>query len=146
MRVPVLLALITISAIPVLAQDSAADSEAAYTKTITNRAEKIVAALELKDSLKAERVVATLTDQYRGLNKIYTERDEKIRAIKQKGAEKKITDSLVKSLEEEYWTKARQLHDPFITKLSRDLDDKQITTVKDGMTYNVLNVTSERTQ
>jgi len=136
-----LLALITISRSPVLAQESPADKEAAYTKTITGRAEKIVAALELKDSLKAKRIITALTDQYRNLNKVYTERDEKIQAAKEKGAEKKITDSLVKSLEEQYWTKARQLHDPFIKKLAGDLNDKQITAVKDGMTYNVLNVT-----
>ena len=141
MRNLVLLALISIFVLPVFGQEVNTDKDAAYSKTITARAEKIVAALMLKDSSKAKRVCETITNQYRNLNKVYTERDERIKLVKNRGLEKSITDSTTKKLEEFYWEKARKLHEPFIRALAKDLNKDQITEVKNGMTYNVLNVT-----
>ena len=85
-------------AAPVRAQETRTteDKEAAYTKTITARAEKIVARLGISDSLKASRVTRIITDQYRRLNEIYTDRDAKIASLKQSNAPKGFIDSVVK--------------------------------------------------
>ena len=141
MRKLFLFALVIVSGFPIFSQETATDKEVAYTKTITTRAEKIVAALDLHDSLKKKSVTSIITCQYRNLNKVYTERDSRIQKIKQENEDKYIADSLVRILEEQYWNNARKLHEPFIAALSKELNKDQVILVKDGMTYNVLPVT-----
>jgi hypothetical protein len=141
MRKLLSLAMLVIFTLPAFAQENGTSKEDTYTKTITARAEKIVSGLQLTDSVQMKRVVATLTNQYRRLNSIYNERDARIAAVKQLDQEKQISDSLVKSIEELYWNKARKFHEPFISELSKELNKEQIDRVKDAMTYNVLNVT-----
>ena len=138
-----LLALIMVFSLSVSAQDSkkAEDKEASYTKTITGRAEKIVATLGLTDSTKAIRVRDIITNQYRNLNTIYTARDEQVKMIRGNGAEKNSTDSLARLIAETYQAKVQKLHDPFISALSKELNNEQVIKVKDGMTYNVVSVT-----
>ena len=86
----------------VLAQESsnAINKDAAYTQTITNRAEKIVQTLEISDSSKAKRVTNIIASQYRNLNTLHTERDDQISQIKQKGLSKEIVDSQIKTVRE----------------------------------------------
>ena len=134
-------ALAIVSGTSIFSQETPTDKEAAYTKTITTRAEKIVAALDLQDSIKKKSVTSIITCQYRNLNKVYTERDAKIQIVKQNTTDKRIADSLVRLLEEQYWNEARKLHEPFIIALSKELNKDQVILVKDGMTYNVLPVT-----
>ncbi len=56
----------------------AGDEEAAYTRTITERADKIVAPLGIQDAAKAARVRDLIVAQYRGLREIHAARDAKI--------------------------------------------------------------------
>ena len=63
------------------------EQEAAYTRTITTRAEKIVATLAISDSAKSNQVVKIIAAQYRNLNNIHTARDEQVQAIKKAGGE-----------------------------------------------------------
>ena len=127
----------------VLAQESsnAINKDAAYTQTITNRAEKIVQTLEISDSSKAKRVTNIIASQYRNLNTLHTERDDQISQIKQKGLSKEIVDSQIKTVRETTDKKLSVLHNAFLTALSHELSREQVTKVKDGMTYNVLKVT-----
>lgn len=127
----------------VLAQESsnAINKDAAYTQTITNRAEKIVQTLEISDSSKAKRVTNIIASQYRNLNTLHTERDDQISQIKQKGLSKEIVDSQIKTVRETTDKKLSVLHNAFLTALSHELSQEQVTKVKDGMTYNVLKVT-----
>ena len=127
----------------VLAQESsnAINKDAAYTQTITNRAEKIVQTLEISDSSKAKRVTNIIASQYRNLNTLHTERDDQISQIKQKGLSKEIVDSQIKTVREITDKKLSVLHNAFLTALSHELSQEQVTKVKDGMTYNVLKVT-----
>ena len=141
MRKLIVFALAIVSGTSIFSQETSVDKEAAYTKTITTRAEKIVAALDLQDSIKKKSVTSIITCQYRNLNKVYTERDAKIQIVKQNTTDKRIADSLVRLLEEQYWNEARKLHEPFIIALSKELNKDQVILVKDGMTYNVLPVT-----
>lgn len=127
----------------VLAQESsnAINKDAAYTQTITNRAEKIVQTLEISDSSKAKRVTNIIASQYRNLNTLHTERDDQIAQIKQKDLSKEIVDSQIKTVRETTDKKLSVLHNAFLTALSHELSQEQVTKVKDGMTYNVLKVT-----
>ena len=127
----------------VIAQDAnnVNDQEAAYIRTINSRAEKIVATLGISDPSKAKHIIAIIADQYRNLNTIYTERDEQIKVVRQKGLPKEAVDSEVRNSNASADEKIGPLHTAFISELSSELTPEQATKVKDGMTYNVLNVT-----
>lgn len=117
------------------------DKDAAYTKTITSRAEKIVSTLSISDSSKAKQVISVIANQYRNLNAIYTERDDQVKKIKQQALTKGESDSAIKKAEAWVNNKISALHATFISRLSSQLTPQQVIKVKDGMTYNVLNVT-----
>lgn len=142
MRFSYFLFLILCSTI-VFGQDSKTieDKDAAYTKTITARAEKIVATLSISDSFKAKQVIATIANQYRDLNTVYAERDNELKQIKELALSKEEKDSATKKVEATVTNKVSVLHNAFLKKLSLQLNPDQVTKVKDGLTYNVLHVT-----
>src|SRR5690242_19115805 len=117
------------------------DKEAAYIRTITSRAEKIVSTLGISDSLKAKHITAVIADQYKNLNTVYTERDDQLKIVKQKGLPKEAADSEIKNIEASVDRKIKPLHTAFLSELLSELTPEQVTKVKDGMTYNVLKVT-----
>lgn len=123
------------------ASKQVANEDPAYTRTITTRSEKIVRTLGISDSAKAKKVIAIITNQYRNLNSVYTKRDEQIKSIKQSGISKDEADKKIKKLETSVDRKIAKLHASFLSKLSTELSNDEITKVKDGMTYNVLQVT-----
>ncbi|MDB5193629.1 MAG: hypothetical protein JWQ96_3192 [Segetibacter sp.] len=129
---------------PVISQQKkiTAEEEAAYTKTVTQRAAKIATSLAIPDSLKAIKVRDIIADQYRNLNKIYTKRDNEIStAKKQLSADKSALNSKVKELEDKASNDLKKLHKKYLSKLSKKLTAEQVDKVKDGMTYGVLHVT-----
>lgn len=125
------------------AQDAAAaaDKEAAYTRTVTARAEKIVATLGLADAKKAGTVTTLIADEYKYLNAVYESRDEQLKAAKETVTDKDALTARRKSIEDAAAPKIQALHDAFLKNLSSQLTQEQITKVKDGLTYNVVNVT-----
>jgi hypothetical protein len=132
-----------LSSVSLFGQDAAqtSEKEAAYTRTINTRAEKIVATLELADPSTQKKVVSIIADQYRNLNTVYTQRDEQVRIIKEKRETKEATDEHVKKIEQSVSERIAALHTTYLSSLSSSLSPQQVTNVKDGMTYNVLNVT-----
>lgn len=145
MKIKHLFVIILLSAtIPVYSQDATANNaekEAAYTKTINSRAEKIVNNIDVQDDAKKARLVKIIADQYRNLNTIHTSRDEKVKAIKASGAEKNTTDTKIKAAEDEANVQLGRLHQTYLTQLSTELTPEQVDAVKDGMTYGVLPLT-----
>lgn len=126
------------------AQDAAknSDQEAAYTRTINQRADKIVTTLGITNASKATRVRDIVAGQYRNLNNIHTDRDTKIKAAKaQPGADKSSVDAAVKNIEADANSRIEKLHKDYLSKLSKELTSAQIDQVKDGMTYDVVHVT-----
>jgi hypothetical protein len=118
-----------------------ADKEAAYEKTIHSRAEKIVVTLNINDSDKARRVTSIISGQYRNLNKVYTERDEKIKQLKAGVEDKQVSSVKIQDAEKAASEKTAKLHDNYIDQLNKELTQDQVVKVKDGMTYNVLPIT-----
>lgn len=123
------------------AQNTAADKEAAYIKTVTARAEKIVSSLNLSDAAKAARVTEILSTQYVSLNDIYTGRDNEIKEAKALQAGKEEIAAKVKEAEDAAAPRIQQQHDDFLQKLSTELTEEQIVKIKDGLTYSVLPIT-----
>ena len=114
--------------------------EAAYTRTITERAAKIVGkidGLKAKDSVQVRDIIA---DQYRALNDIYEQQKTRKTALKARPPTEATKAELAK-LETETTAALDKLHPQFLKKLSRRLTPAQVDQVKDGMTYGVLPVT-----
>lgn len=93
--------------------------EAAYLKTLTDRSQKIVNTLDIKNPEVYQRVTDILVNQYRSLGVIHDSKD---------------SDD-AKNL------KLYNLHCEFIGQLASELTPEQIDKVKDGMTYGVVKVT-----
>ena len=116
--------------------------DAEYTKTITRRADKIVAVLGLTDSVKYKKVRDVIVQQYRNLNDIQTERDTKIKAAKAlKETNKALAADQTRNAENEVYARLYFLHFDYISKLMIYLTPEQLEQVKDGMTYSVLPIT-----
>jgi hypothetical protein len=92
--------------------------DTAYVASIVKRSEKIVAGLNVADSTARSEVVKIIANRYFQLNDIYSGTDKK-----------EIDSALYRS------------HFAFPAALSLWLSPEQIEGVKDGMTFNVLNVT-----
>jgi hypothetical protein len=93
--------------------------EAAYLKTLTDRSQKIVNTLDIKNPEIYQRVTDILVNQYRSLGLIHDSQD----------------NDDAKNL------KLYNLHCEFIGRLASELTPEQIDKVKDGMTYGVVKVT-----
>jgi hypothetical protein len=141
-------ALITILSVPAIhpgnpVATNLSYEDTGYTKVITQRAGKIVAALGIPDSLAALRVRGIIVDQYRALNAIYTDRDTKLSTLKnqQPTPDRSTADSVKKDIEKDVDVRLQQLHGAYLALLGKELTPAQVDKVKDGMTYSVLEVT-----
>jgi hypothetical protein len=127
------------------AENAASDAEDAYTKSINDRAEKIVATLAIDDANKITRVRDLIASQYRTLRDIHDARDAKLAQAKESpGGDRGIAEVWVKVARD---TADRQLdaaHRKFLARLSTELTPEQVDKVKDGLTYNVVPITYKR--
>ncbi len=114
------------------------EQEAAYKKTITERATKIVNTLGINDSGKFNDVVAVVANQYFALNTIQEETKTEIAAVKNTHTEKANQEAPLKAVEDKKSLKVKQQHASFIAQLNNKLTTEQVEKVKDGMTYSVL--------
>lgn len=110
-----------------------------YVNSILGRAQKVTDALNITGTDKGEQVRNIVANRYFTLNDIYAERDSiKKSASTLTGNEKKLTQEFAES---QKYQQLYRSHAGFIADLSLFLDDNQIETVKDVMTYNVVKVT-----
>lgn len=113
----------------------------AYKKVITERVSKIINNLAIKDSVVYNRVLSVIINQYADNNAIHEESKSVIAEINLKSSAKEKAAEAVKEEEKKKSGLLLQRHQEFIAHLKKDLSDEQLEKVKDGMTYNVLNVT-----
>ena len=123
------------------AKKAASDQEAAYTRTITQRADKIVATLNLTDTGKATRARDLIAGQYLLLNEIHTGRDAQVKAAKEKAGAANAAEAQVQRLEGETRKRLTRLHGRYLARLHAELTPAQLEQVKDGMTYGVVPIT-----
>jgi len=128
------------SGITTMAQNGNADKEA-YLKTITERANKIVAVLNIEKESKKEKVSNIIRDQYSNLNDIYTARDIKLKQIKETIKVKAERDTAIAKENAKVEAELAKLHKKYLRQLNKQLTAAQVEQVKDGMTYGVLPLT-----
>jgi Protein of unknown function (DUF3826) len=115
--------------------------QADYKKAITERSAKIVKTLDLNDTGIYNKAVLEISNQYFSLNTIHENFKAAVTVIKGQSTGKAAVDEAIKKEEEKKAEMLRQQHSAFLTHLKGLLTDAQIDKVKNGMTYNVLNVT-----
>ena len=108
------------------------DKEITYEQVVIQRAQKIVAALQLPDSAQFKRVSHRVAKQYLDLNTLH----EGVKTAKKALAEP--SEEKVKQLESEMNVQLGQLHKNYLTDLAKELTPAQVDQIKDGMTYGVL--------
>lgn len=117
----------------------ASTKEAAYTKAITERADKIVQKLDVKKEKKALKVRDLIASQYRNLNDIHEQKKNSILALKgNTSLSKEQLTAEIQKVEQKTDADQNTLHEKYLKSLSKELSDTQVEAVKDGMTYNVL--------
>ena len=110
-----------------------------YVETIMQRSKKVTDALNISGTEKGEQVLNIVANRYFKLNDIYAERDSlKAVAKTMTGEEKKRKMEYAEILKDQ---KLYKSHFGFIADLSVYLTDAEVETVKDVLTYNVVNVT-----
>lgn len=110
-----------------------------YVETIMQRSKKVTDALNISGTEKGEQVLNIVANRYFKLNDIYAERDSlKAVAKTMTGEEKKRKMEYAEMLKDQ---KLYKSHFGFIADLSVYLTDVEVETVKDVLTYNVVNVT-----
>jgi len=118
-----------------------ADDEAAYTRVITERADKIVSPLAIADSAQAVRVRGLIVDQYRNLRTIHDALETKTAEAENVPGDRTVAEAWIGVARKDADLKLFGLHRRFVAQLSAELTPEQLEQVKDGMTYGVLNVT-----
>lgn len=113
--------------------------DAKYVETIMQRSTKVTDALKITGTARGKEVLNIVANRYFKLNDIYTERDS-IKAVTKTltGNEKKQKMEYAEMLKDQ---KLYKSHFGFIADLSVYLSEKEVETVKDVLTYNVVNVT-----
>ncbi|WP_022823647.1 DUF3826 domain-containing protein [Hymenobacter norwichensis] len=110
--------------------------EAAYTRTITERADKIVATLGQLNAKASGQVRDIIAGQYRALNEIHEKQKTQVTALKAKPQDDATKAELAK-VENTTNVALDKLHAQYLKKLERHLTAAQVEKVKDGMTYSV---------
>ncbi len=123
----------------VFAQEKSADDK--YREVVTGRAAKIVKTLELTDTAEYRIVRDRVAEHYIQLNKVYTQRDSLLKIAKAYTADKKLLEGEKTLIDDGTMAQVGKIHDGFVADLSKHLNADQLAKVKDGLTYNVLNVT-----
>lgn len=114
-----------------------------YKKVVTERSDKIVAKLGIADAKKYNVVKGEIAQHYIDLNTIYEGRDAKLNALKANTTlDKAAMEGAKKSIGTDVDAKVAALHPKFLNQLGKTLSPSQIDMVKDGLTYNVLEVTN----
>lgn len=137
MKKLIYIGLVLILSLPLAAQQNQEE----YIKVLTERSDKIVKTLNITDKAKYDRVVEILVDQYSKTGKIHDDNDLKNKSIKESSEIKEIKDKQIQDSFNELMTLLYNQHCNFIGRLYSELNHDQVEKVKDGITFNVLNVT-----
>lgn len=132
------------SDLPAASAAPSSEEDAAYTRAITDRADKIVAPLGIDDAAKATRVRGLIVNQYRGLSAIHAARDAKIAEAAGKPADDSVAQAWKGLAAKEADLKLFPLHRHFVARLDAELTPEQVNQVKDGLTYGVVPITFKR--
>lgn len=123
-------------------QNSNESQQDEYTKVITGRADKIVNAMDFVDATVKIQVRDIIVGHYRFLNEAEESRNADVAKIREEFAEnKELRDAKIDLRKAEQELKIRDHHFAFNAQLKQSISEEQIDEIKNGLTYNVLNVT-----
>lgn len=108
-----------------------------YTKTVTERANKVVTTIGITDSAQYKRVLSIMVEQSRYLSALHDFKDDMLKRAK----ELPDKDARTKAINDSAQAQLYIGHAHFLGQLAAELNREQIEAVKNGMTYNVLNNT-----
>jgi len=117
------------------------EKDEAFRKVLTDRSAKIVNTLGITDSVKYRRLVKVVSNQYYEVNKVQDQFKATVKEIKARQLPGNNSDSLILQEDQKKSAQLTQLHGSYIGQLNKDLATEQVDKVKDGMTYNILEVT-----
>lgn len=123
------------------AQKPKTDDEVKYVNVLKERSQKIVDEfLQIKDSDKEIEVRDLIVGQYWNLNQIHDKRDTQLKEAKDKLSDEqyKIKKKKIELKTEKTISK---LHTSYLKNLSKYLSSEEVDQVKNGMTYNVYQIT-----
>lgn len=121
------------------------DEETAYTRTINERADKIVTTLGIEESAKATRVRDLIAAHYRALRDIHGMRDAKTGEVaKSPASDPTVAAAWSQVNRDQANLKLNDAHRKFVARLSVELTLDQVDKVKDGLTYGVVQATYGR--
>lgn len=113
-----------------------------YTRVITGRADKIVDAMEFDNDAIKLQVRDIIVEHYRFLNDAEEARNADVAKIREEYADnKELRDAKIDLRKAEQELRTRDHHFAFLAQLKHLIPEEKIDQVKDGLTYNVLNVT-----
>jgi Spy/CpxP family protein refolding chaperone len=116
--------------------------DAAYMAVITERADRIVAELELTDAAQQLRARDLIAGQYRALRDIHAQRDAKLSEVQ--GGDPTVAAAFTKAAHSQAREELDTLHRRFVAQLAAELSPEQVDQVKDGLTYGVVPITYHR--
>ena len=126
----------------VYAQQKAAATDDQNLKALESRVTKILAPLNIEKKRKQAKVHQIVLTQYQTLNTLHSTRDLKIKELKSgNAASANELKKVIADLESAAGQEITAVHSSFLHDLRRHLTDAQVDAVKDGMTYNVANIT-----
>lgn len=126
----------------VYAQNTTDSKNDQYVKALELRVAKIIAPLNIEKKRKLGKVHHIICAQYQALNTIHSNRDGKIKELKlAHTASADDLKLLVAGVESAAGNQVAKIHSTFLHDLGRHLSVTQVDAVKDGMTYNVANIT-----
>lgn len=126
----------------VYAQQTAVAIGEQYQKALELRVTKILAPLGIEKKKKQSKVHFIILSQYQTLNTIHSTRDLKIKELKSRNAvAANELKKMIADLESAAGQEITAVHSSFLHDLGRHLTGAQVDAVKDGMTYNVANIT-----
>jgi hypothetical protein len=123
---------------------TASDAEAAYSKEIAKRADKVLAPLGITDEAQTNRVRDLITGQYRTLREVHAARDARINETKRGPGDAAIDEAWTKTARDAASLKLADAHRRFVARLAVELTPEQVDKIKDGMTYGVVGITYKR--
>lgn len=128
--------------LPAYGQQQSAD---AYLKVLAGRSDKIVKTLGITDSTQYKRVVDIVVNQYVVVGKLHDAADSTLKELKNAGLDKQALADRIKAVQNDRDAGLYNQHALFSAQLQGELTPDQMEGVKNGLTYNVLNVTYKAT-
>lgn len=116
----------------------------AYLAVVRERADKLLAPLEIRDPAKLARVRELIAQQYVAVSRLDEERSQRLKEIKDAAGESATNGSARAAIEAQCDLAMFRLHRQFVADLGSELSPEQVDRVKDGMTYGVVPSTYRR--